>query len=88
MPLQIIPEKSHQSTNKKKKRSRAQRISVSNSSIGDISAQQSWYCEAHNKKLEAFCDMEKKMLCIDCILNENHKNHEIMAIDKAAAIEK
>ena len=28
--------------------------------------------------------MDKKILCIDCILNENHKNHEILAIDKAS----
>jgi hypothetical protein len=86
LPLQIIPEKTHPSTNKKKKRSRAKRISVSDSANGDVSALQSWYCEAHNKKLEAFCDLDKKMLCIDCILNENHKNHEIMALEKAATL--
>jgi hypothetical protein len=28
--------------------------------------------------------VDKKILCIDCILNENHKNHEILAIDKAS----
>lgn len=28
------------------------------------------------------------MLCIDCILNDGHKNHEINSIEKAAGIEK
>ena len=44
----------------------------------------SQYCAAHSKKLEAFCDVDKKVLCIDCILNENHKSHEILALDKAS----
>ena len=45
-------------------------------------------CEAHKKKIEAFCDIDKKILCIDCILNENHKAHEILALDKATTKEK
>lgn len=28
------------------------------------------------------------MLCIDCILNDGHKNHEINSIEKASGIEK
>ena len=45
-------------------------------------------CNAHNKKLEAFCDNDKKILCIDCILNENHKSHEIISLVKACTLEK
>lgn len=45
-------------------------------------------CEAHDKKIEAFCDLDKKLLCIDCILNENHKNHEILSLEKACTKEK
>lgn len=45
-------------------------------------------CESHNKKIEAYCMMCKQVLCIDCILNDGHKNHEINAIEKAAGIEK
>lgn len=48
----------------------------------------SQYCAAHSKKLEAFCDVDKKVLCIDCILNENHKSHEILALEKASNQEK
>ena len=46
------------------------------------------YCDSHNKKLEAFCDLDKKLLCIDCILNENHKTHEILSLEKASLKEK
>ena len=46
------------------------------------------FCETHNKRIEAFCDFEKKVLCIDCILNDNHKNHTILSIDKAQEKEK
>lgn len=45
-------------------------------------------CENHNKKIEAFCDLDKKLLCIDCILNENHKTHEILSLEKACSKEK
>lgn len=45
-------------------------------------------CESHGKKIEAFCDLDKKLLCIDCILNENHKTHEIMPLEKACQKEK
>lgn len=30
----------------------------------------------------------KSLLCIDCILNDGHKNHEISAIEKASEVEK
>ena len=32
--------------------------------------------------------MCKSLLCIDCILNDGHKNHEISSIEKAAEVEK
>ena len=34
-------------------------------------------CKAHNKKIEAYCAQDKAVLCIDCILSDLHKNHEI-----------
>ena len=46
------------------------------------------HCEAHSKKLEAFCDSDKKMICIECILLENHRNHDIIGLEKAVAQEK
>ncbi len=43
---------------------------------------------SHYKKVEAYCMMCRQVLCIDCILNDGHKNHEINSIEKAAGIEK
>ena len=41
-------------------------------------------CKLHpTKKIEAFCEKDFKLLCIDCILSERHKNHEIVSIAKA-----
>ncbi len=45
-------------------------------------------CSAHQKKLEGFCEDEKKLLCINCILLDGHKSHEISPITKAAAAER
>ena len=32
--------------------------------------------------------MSKELVCIECILHESHKGHEMIAIDKAAEREK
>ena len=45
-------------------------------------------CSSHYKKIEAYCMLWRQVLCIDCILNDGHKNHEINSIEKAAGIEK
>ncbi len=38
-------------------------------------------CKLHpTKKIEAFCEKDFKLLCIDCILSDRHKNHEIISI--------
>ena len=40
--------------------------------------------EGHQgKRLEAFCERDGELLCIDCILGK-HKGHEFKAIAKAA----
>ena len=42
-------------------------------------------CKLHpTKKIEAFCEKDYKLLCIDCILSDRHKNHEIVSIAKAS----
>ena len=42
-------------------------------------------CRLHpTKKMEAFCEKDFKLLCIDCILSDRHKNHEIISIAKAS----
>ena len=38
-------------------------------------------CKKHGKNQEAFCQDDKQLLCIDCILYSNHKSHEIKSIN-------
>jgi hypothetical protein len=45
-------------------------------------------CSIHSKDLEAFCENDMVMLCISCIIENDHKNHDLSSIDKAAQKEK
>lgn len=55
-------------------------------------------CKLHGKRLEAYCLFDRQLLCIDCILSDDHKTtipgklgpgrheritHEIISIQKA-----
>jgi hypothetical protein len=37
-------------------------------------------CGKHHKKYEAFCEKENMLICIECILQDGHKNHEMDSI--------
>jgi hypothetical protein len=45
-------------------------------------------CQAHLKKLEAFCEDDRVLLCIDCILLDGHKNHDISPIPQSSEKER
>ncbi len=45
-------------------------------------------CSLHGKRIEAFCDQDKMLLCVSCILENDHKNHDLLATDKAAQVQK
>ena len=45
-------------------------------------------CQKHGKNIEAFCAQEKDLLCVVCLLDEEHKNHEVQAVNKAAEQER
>lgn len=45
-------------------------------------------CDVHGKNVQGYCLEDRRVLCIDCILSGDHKNHEICAIDKAAKQER
>ena len=34
-------------------------------------------CSLHFKKLEAYCLYDKQLLCIDCILSDDHKTTQV-----------
>ena len=40
-------------------------------------------CIRHNRPLEAFCFVDKQTLCLSCLLEKKHKDHEVEEIDKA-----
>lgn len=37
-------------------------------------------CVLHNKKLEAYCLYDKQLLCIDCILSDDHKSLQLAGL--------
>lgn len=41
----------------------------------------------HNKNIEAFCQEDSRLVCINCILSNEHKGHTLHAIDKAIDIQ-
>jgi len=45
-------------------------------------------CSKHGKALEAFCTSDKDLLCVVCLLADEHKNHEVVAVSKAANTER
>ncbi len=45
-------------------------------------------CSVHGKKLEAFCEDDMRLLCIDCILVDGHKAHEICPIPSSSERER
>jgi septal ring factor EnvC (AmiA/AmiB activator) len=40
-------------------------------------------CMLHLKSIEAFCQEDSTLVCIDCILSNEHKGHTLHAIDTA-----
>ena len=40
-------------------------------------------CQAHNHNVKAFCINDNTVVCIDCILSEEHKEHKLLSIEKA-----
>lgn len=40
-------------------------------------------CRRHNKPYQAFCSTEQQLLCIECLLEEQHKKHKIQSLNDA-----
>jgi predicted RNase H-like nuclease (RuvC/YqgF family) len=40
-------------------------------------------CVKHGKKVEAFCEDDKLLMCINCILKDDHKTHNFLNIETA-----
>ena len=52
------------------------------------------FCPKHGKPIEAFCLLDRQLLCIDCILSDDHRakdsgdRHEMVQVEKAAETER
>lgn len=45
-------------------------------------------CSQHKKDIEIFCENCRQMLCVTCIIETDHKQHDLISIEKAALREK
>lgn len=51
-------------------------------------------CAHHGKPIEAFCLYDRQLLCIDCILSDEHKGrsgrerHDMVSVEKASENER
>ena len=51
-------------------------------------------CTQHGKIIEAFCLFDRQLLCIDCILSDEHKGrtsrdrHDMVSVEKASENER
>ena len=43
-------------------------------------------CVRHHKKYEAYCEKENMLICIECILQDGHKNHEMDSIHNVTIV--
>lgn len=48
-----------------------------------VSQLQQKLCPEHSKPLEAFCQTDSKCLCVACIVDDEHKDHNIISPAKA-----
>lgn len=45
-------------------------------------------CPVHKKLLEAYCSVDKQLLCVTCLLSDDHRKHDVVAVTKAASKER
>jgi hypothetical protein len=41
-------------------------------------------CSKHSKQIEAYCNTDRSLLCVSCLLEDGHRTHDITSIEKAA----
>ena len=45
-------------------------------------------CSVHHKPFEGFCEKDKELLCVTCILEDKHRTHKISSIQQTVAKDK
>uniref|UniRef100_UPI00398F529C zinc-binding protein A33-like n=1 Tax=Pristiophorus japonicus TaxID=55135 RepID=UPI00398F529C len=46
------------------------------------------HCEEHQEELKLFCETDKKLICLTCVVSREHKAHTFMSIKEAVVIYK
>ena len=54
----------------------------SNNKFSNLTRLNKILCKIHSKDIEAFCENDKTMLCVSCIIENGHKNHDLSSIEK------
>lgn len=54
----------------------------------EIAEAPSTLCKKHSRSYEAFCKIEKKPICLSCLLDNSHRFHEIIPLKDAISQEK
>ncbi len=39
------------------------------------------YCQIHGKKVKAFCTFDNQFLCLECLIENKHKNHTFLKVE-------
>ncbi|XP_038672905.1 zinc-binding protein A33-like [Scyliorhinus canicula] len=45
-------------------------------------------CEEHQEELKLFCETDKKLICVNCVVSQEHREHHFILIKEAVAIYK
>ncbi|XP_078073385.1 zinc-binding protein A33-like isoform X1 [Mustelus asterias] len=46
------------------------------------------HCEEHQEELKLFCETDKKLVCVNCVVSQEHREHRFIAVKEAAEIYK
>ncbi|XP_078073400.1 zinc-binding protein A33-like [Mustelus asterias] len=46
------------------------------------------HCEEHQEELKLFCETDKKLICVNCVVSQEHKSHNFLPIAEAVEIYK
>ncbi|XP_038671632.1 zinc-binding protein A33-like [Scyliorhinus canicula] len=46
------------------------------------------HCEDHQEELKLFCETDKKLICVNCVVSQEHREHHFIPIKEAVEIYK
>ncbi|XP_072406025.1 nuclear factor 7, brain-like isoform X1 [Chiloscyllium punctatum] len=46
------------------------------------------HCEEHQEELKVFCETDEKLICVNCVVSREHREHRFIPIEEAVGIYK